>query len=551
MFMPKWIGSYQRSWFKNDLIAGVTLAAFLIPAGLADASMANLPPEAGLYACFAAGLFFWLFSSSTHTVVTTTSAISLLIGASLGTVAGGDISKFAALAAATALLVSVIAFIAWYIRAGVIINFISESVMIGFKIGIGLFLISTQLPKLFGFHGSHGNFMENVSTIFHHLNETHLASLLLGVAALILLTLGNIFLKNRPISLIVLILGIGASMFFGLEALGVKVLGTLPAGIPTPSLPHAGWEQFNNLLPLAFAAFLLASVETAAVGRMFPNSDGARFDPNKEFLALGVSNAAAGLMHGFPVSGGTSQSLVGADAKSKTLLSGLIASLVIAIVILFFTHWLSPLPQPVLAAIILMAVTSLIKPSAIMHLYRVERGEFIIALSVIAGVLVSGLLRGIFIGVIISLVLLLKRAAKPNVVQLGRIPDTDHFLDITQHKDLESIPDTLIFSIQSSLLYFNIDYVRDTLSELIDKQQTQPSKVLIKLSSSPYVDHQSALALAEFADTLKEKGIQLYVLNANENVREKFVTLELDHRLGCDDPDLTVASVVSAKLLNM
>ena len=118
-------------------------------------------------------------------------------------------------------------------------------------------------------------------------------------------------------------------------------------------------------------------------------------------------------------------------------------------------------------------------------------------------------------------------------------------------KILESIPDTLIFSIESGLLYFNIDYVRDTLSEMIDKQQPQPSKVLIKLSSSPYVDHQSALALAEFADTLKEKGIQLYALDANENVREKFVTLELDHRLGCDDPELTVASVVAAKLLKM
>ena len=438
--MSHWIRSYQHSWFKNDLIAGVTLAAFLIPSGLADASLANLPPEAGLYACFAAGLFFWFFSSSTHTVVTVTSAISLLIGASLGTIAGGDLSRFAALASATALLVAAIAFIAWYIRAGVIINFISESVMIGFKIGIGLFLISTQLPKLFGFHGSHGNFMENISTIFHHLNEIHPASLLLGAAALLLLILGNKFLKNRPISLIVLILGIGASMVFRLEALGVKVLGTLPVGIPTPSLPDVGWEEINALLPLAFAAFLLASVETAAIGRMFPGKDGARFDPNKEFLALGVSNAAAGLVHGFPVSGGTSQSLVNVSAKARTLVSGLISSIVIAVVILFFTHWLAPLPQPVLAAIILMAVTSLIKPSAIMYLYRVERGEFIIALSVVLGVLVSGLLRGIFIGVIISLILLLKRAAKPKVVQLGRIPDTKHFLDITQHEDSRKYP---------------------------------------------------------------------------------------------------------------
>ncbi|HQR73833.1 MAG TPA: SulP family inorganic anion transporter [Sulfurovum sp.] len=544
MFVPSWLKSYQPEWFKNDLIAGVTLAAFLIPAGLAYASMANLPPEAGLYSCFAAGLFFWFFSTSANTVIAVTSAISLLIGASLGTIAGGDISKFAALASATALLVSAMALIAWYMRAGVVINFISESVMVGFKIGIGLFLISTQLPKLLGFHGTHGYFIENVSNIIHHLNDIHPASLALGVAALVLLVLGNTFLKNRPVSLIVLVLGIGASMFFGLEALGVKVLGTLPAGIPTPSLPHVGWEQFNDLLPLAFAAFLLASVETAAIGRMFPSKNGSRFDPNKEFLAIGVSNAAAGLMHGFPVSGGTSQSLVNADAKAQTLLSGLIASIVIATVILFFTPWLAPLPQPVLAAIILMAVTSLIKPSAILHLYRVEREEFIVALFVIIGVLASGLLRGIFIGVMISLVLLLKRASTPNISQLGRIANTDTFLDITQHEDAQTIPDTLIFRINSSLLYFNIDYVRDTISELINKQQPQPSKVLLQLSSTPYIDHQSALALAEFADTLKEKGIQFYALEAHNSVREKLNTLGLSHRLGRDDPNLTVADII-------
>jgi MFS superfamily sulfate permease-like transporter len=159
--IPAWIKSYQRAWLKNDIIAGITLAAFLIPAGLADAGMANLSPEAGLYACLFGGLFFWLFSSSTHTVITVTSAISLLIGASLGGIADGDTSRFGALASATALLVAFIAFIAWLIRAGVIISFISESVMIGFKIGIGLFLISTQLPKLLGFHGSHGDVIDN------------------------------------------------------------------------------------------------------------------------------------------------------------------------------------------------------------------------------------------------------------------------------------------------------------------------------------------------------------------------------------------------------
>ena len=156
-----WLGRYDRTWLRGDVVAGITLAAYLLPAGLGDASLANLPPQAGLYACLFGGLVFWLFCSSRHTAITVTSAISLLVGASLGEIAGGDTTRFGALAAGTALLVALIAFIAWLVKAGSIVNFISESVMVGFKCGVALFLASTQLPKLFGIHGAHGNFWEN------------------------------------------------------------------------------------------------------------------------------------------------------------------------------------------------------------------------------------------------------------------------------------------------------------------------------------------------------------------------------------------------------
>ena len=164
-----WLRAYDKSWLSGDLIAGVTLAAYVLPAGLGDASLANLPPEAGLYACLFSGLVFWLFCSSRHTSITVTSAISLLVGASLGEIAGGDADRFWPLAAATAVLVAVIALIAWAVRAGAIVNFISESVMVGFKCGVALFLASTQLPKLFGLHAAHGNFWQNTRHFFAHL----------------------------------------------------------------------------------------------------------------------------------------------------------------------------------------------------------------------------------------------------------------------------------------------------------------------------------------------------------------------------------------------
>jgi SulP family sulfate permease len=191
-----WLRGYDRRWLRGDAIAGIALAAYLVPAALGDASLANLPPQAGLYACLLGGGVFWLFCSSRHTVVSVTSAISLLMGATLSGMAGGDPVRFGALATGTALLVALIAFIAWLIKAGAIVNFISESVMVGFKCGVALFLGSTQLPKLFGYHGPHGDFWANAADFIRRIEETNMAALAVGATALAILLLGKLFLKN-------------------------------------------------------------------------------------------------------------------------------------------------------------------------------------------------------------------------------------------------------------------------------------------------------------------------------------------------------------------
>src|SRR6266853_2605399 len=366
----RWLRSYKPAWFRADLVAGITLAAYLLPAGLGDASLANLPPEAGLYACLFGGIVFWLFCSSRHTVITVTSAISMLTGASLGEIAGGDTTRFGALAAGTVLLVSFIAFVAWLVKAGAIVNFISESVMTGFKCGVALFLASTQLPKLFGFRGAHGDFWGNSSHFLKHLHETNPASLLVGGTALGVLILGKIFLKNKPVSLFVVIGGIVAASALSLGARGVKLLGNVPEGLPAIGLPAVYWHDFNELLPLAFACFLLGAVETAEIARMFTAKHGGRFDANQEFFALAASNLTAGLGRGFPISGGMSQSLVNEGAGARTPLSGAFAAGIILVVVLFFSHLLSTLPQPVLAAVVLVAVAGLFKVSALKHLWR-------------------------------------------------------------------------------------------------------------------------------------------------------------------------------------
>ena len=199
----RWVPEYRAEWLRPDLVAGLTLAAYLLPAGIGDASLAGLAPEAGLYACLFSGLVFWIFCSSKHTVITVTSALSLLIGASVGDLSAGDPARHAALAACVTLLVAAIAFAAWLVRAGNAIGFFSETVLVGFKAGLALYLASTQLPKLFGFKGTHGDFWERSAYFVAHLGDTHGASLLVGLAALTALIAGKLWLKHRPVAFVV------------------------------------------------------------------------------------------------------------------------------------------------------------------------------------------------------------------------------------------------------------------------------------------------------------------------------------------------------------
>jgi len=527
-----WLRAYQPKWLRADLIAGVTLAAYLMPAGLADASLANLPPEAGLYACLFSGLVFWLFCSSRHTAITVTSAISVLVGASLGDIAGGDISRFGALAACTALIVGVVAFVAWLIKAGVIVNFISESVLVGFKCGIALFIASTQLPKFFGFKGSHGDFWERSGYFFLHLRDTNTVSLVLGLCALAVLVLGKLFFKNKPVSLFVVIAGIVVASGMDLTRLGVKVLGEVPQGLPPFGLPAVHVSDLNELLPLALACFLLGTVETAALGRMFALKHGYRFDANQELLGIAGANVMAGLGHGFPVSGGMSQSLVNESGGARTPMSGLIAALFMFFVVMFLSGALQNLPQPVLAAIVLMAVVGLFKLNTLKHLWRADRAEFVVAIAALLGVLGSGLLRGVLIGAIISLVQLLRRASRPHVAFLGRIPGARRFSDMARHPDNEPLPGALLFRTEASLLYFNADYVRETVMKRAAEMGAGLRLAICDLSTSPYVDLAGAEMLAGLYDELASANVRLQIVEARSSVRDRLHAEGVEDKVG-------------------
>jgi high affinity sulfate transporter 1 len=540
----RWLRSYEPHWLRADLAAGVTLAAYLLPAALGDASLAGLPPQAGLYACLFGGLAFWLFCSSRHTVVSVTSAISLLIGSSLGSIAGGDPATFAAMAACTALLTATIAFIAWLVRGGAAVNFISETVMIGFKVGVALHLTSTQLPKLFGVKGGHGDFWERMADFFGNVGKTNTPSLFLGCAALALLILGKKLLPNKPVALFVVIAGIAAATFVDFGAQGVKLLGEVPRGLPLPSLPAVHWEDLRELLPLALACFLLAAVETAAIGRMFAEKHGYRVDCNQEFLALAGANLAAGLGQGFPISGGMSQSLVNESGGARTPLSGLIAAILILFVALFFTGLLRNLPQPVLAAVVLMAVASLVKVKELRWLWKFHRGEFLVATTALLGVLWAGLLKGVLLGAVISMLLLIRRVSHPHVAFLGRIPGAHRYSDLERHPDNESTPGVLPFRVESGIVYFNTEHIFDAVIARLNATREPVRLVICDLSTSTTVDMAGARMFLALHAELAKRGINFRLVEARSKVRDLLRVEGVEEKVGRIDRFTSLAHAI-------
>jgi high affinity sulfate transporter 1 len=537
---------YPKEMLRRDLVAGLVLCAYLLPAGIGDASLAGLPPEAGLYSCLFAGLVFWLFCSSRHTAVTVTSAISLVVGTSLAPLAQGDLPRQAVLAAATALLVAGLALAAWLLNAGSLVSFISETVMTGFKSGVALYLASTQLPKLFGLHGAHGSFWPRLTGFVAHLPETNPAALLLGLSALGLLVLGKLFLPNRPVSLVVLAAGIAAVPLFGLAGRGVALLGEVPQALPVPGLPAVRLADLNDLLPLAMACFLLGAVETAAIGRTFARKHGYRLDNNQELLALAGSNLAAGLGRGMPVSGGMSQSLVNESGGARTPLSGLVAAGLLVVVTLFFAGLLRDLPQPVLAAIVLMAVSGLFKVAELRRLWRFSRAEFAVAMAALIGVLASGLLRGVLIGAVISLVMLLRRAARPRTTELGRVPGTDYYADAERHPENQRDAEVFVFRTEAALVYFNTEHVRDRFLASLDARGPAVKLAVFFLGTCPGVDRAGAELLEELAHEMRRRDIVFRLAEARGSVRETLRRAGFEEHCFPVVANQPVAAVVSA-----
>jgi len=286
-----------------------------------------------------------------------------------------------------------------------------------------------------------------------------------------------------------------------------------------PGLPAVSRADLNTLIPLAMACFVLSAVETTAIGRMFAAKHGYRLNATQEFLAIGGINLVAGLGRGFPVSGGMSQSLVNESAGARTPLSGLVAAIITLIVAVFFTGLLRYLPQPVLAAVVLVAVTGLVQVDALKHIWHFSRTEFAVAVVAFLGVLGSGLLNGVLFGVALSIVLLIRQAARPRVTELGRVPGTAYFADLDRHPENQREPDALVVRSEGSLLYFNVDHVRDRLTSILSTRATPPRLLVLFMGNVPRIDLAGAELLMDVRSTLERSGIEFRLAEVHGEVR--------------------------------
>jgi MFS superfamily sulfate permease-like transporter len=458
--------------------------------------------------------------------------------------AGGDATLYGQIATLAGLVVASMSVLGWMLRLSTLTSFISETILLGFKAGAGLTIASTQLAALFGVPGGGDHFFVRVLTVGKQLGDLHPATTAVGCAALALLLLGERLLPGRPVALMVVALSIVAVSLTPLGQAGLILVGTVPSGLPTLTVPALRPREVDGVIPLAFGCLLLAYIEGVSAARTFALKHGYPLDVRQELLGLGAANVLAALGGGYPVAGGLSQSAVNEKAGAKTPLALGFASVTLALCLVFLTGLVQNLPKAVLAAIVLVAVKGLINVREIARLGHVSRLEFAVAMVAFAAVLLQGILRGVLFAALVSILLLLRRAAYPHVAFLGRIPGTRRFSDLERHSDNERIAGVLAFRVEASLLYFNTENVLRAVLDQLRSEGAAVRLVVCDLSTSPYVDLAGARMLERLADQLAAQNVALRVTDARATVRDLLRAEGVDEKVGGINRFASVADVV-------
>ncbi|UHD18041.1 SulP family inorganic anion transporter [Thiocapsa bogorovii] len=528
--MLDWLAGYQRGWLRLDLVAGLTTAAVVIPKAMAYATIAGLPVEVGLYTAFVPMVIYAILGTSRPLSVSTTTTLAILTGAQLALVVpSGDPAALLTAAATLAFLVGGMLILAAVLRLGVVASFISEPVLTGFKAGIGLVIILDQVPKLLGIHFEKGSFVENLIALVHHLPETSLVTLMVGVAMLAVLVGLERFAPRVPAPLVAVAAGIAASGLFALQGYGVETVGHIPQGLPSFSAPSL--DLIAQLWPGALGIALMSFTESIASARAFAGRGEPRPHPNRELVATGLGNLVGGLFSGMPSGGGTSQTAVNRLAGARTQVAGLVTAAAAVATLLLLAPLMGLMPLATLAAVVIVYSIGLIQPAEFVAILRIRRMEFLWALAAFAGVVLLGTLKGILVAIIVSLVAIAYQAANPRLYVLGRKPGTDVFRPRSDaHPEDETFPGLLMVRPEGRLFFANAQRIGEQIWPLIDA--AQPKAVAMDFSAVPDIEYSALKMLIEGEERLRERGSLLWLVALNPEVLAMVQRSSLGEMLG-------------------
>ena len=515
-FIPEWLLPYHADWLRPDIVAGLTTGAVIIPKAMAYAMMAGLPVQVGIYTALVPMVIYAVLGTSRVLSVSTTTTLAILTAAQLGQVVpDGNPAALLTASATLTLLVGAALLVASLLRLGMVANFISEPVLVGFRAGIGLVIVVDQIPKILGIHFTRGTFVQNVLSIVHHLPKTPLATLAVGLTTIAILLTMERFLPNLPAPLLAVAAAIAGVYFLNLQHRGVELVGHIPPGVP--SLVKPDLSLIAVLWPGALGIALMSFTETVAAGRAFARSGEPVPRADRELLATGLANVGGALLGAMPGGGGTTQTAVNVLARARTQLAEVVTAAMALVTTLFLAPLVAMMPQSALAALVIVYSLGLIKPIQFREILRVRRTEFSWAIVAFAGVVFVGTLKGIIVAIIVSLVTLAYHLADPPVYVLRRKPGTNVFRPQSpEHPEDESFPGLLLLRPEGPIFFANATQIAHKIEPLI--RETQPKVVAVDASAVLDIEYTALKMFAQVAEKQSQNGIQLWLIGMSPGV---------------------------------
>jgi sulfate permease, SulP family len=537
---------YRRSWLRFDVLAGVTVAAYLIPQVMAYAEVAGLPPVVGLWAIVGPLLVYAVLGSSRQLSVGPESTTALMTAAAVGSIAAGDPARYAALAAALSLVVGALCVLGWAGRLGFLADLLSRPVLIGYMAGIAAIMVASQLGKLAGIDVDADSFTTQVAYVAGHLDEIHGPTLVLAASVLALLLVGHHVLPRSPTPLVGMLLAAAAVAVLDLEARGIAVVGQIPAGLPTPSLPSVSAGEVGSLLLPAVGVAIVAYSDNILTARTFAARNGYPIDGNQEFLALGASNLASGVMQGFPVSSSGSRTVIGDSLGSRSQLYSLVALASVLLTLVFLRPVLAAFPTAALGAIVVYAATRLVDVAEFRRIARFRRSELYLALTTTLAVLAFGVLYGVLVAIGLSILDLLRRVARPHDGILGFAPGIAGMHDLDDYPDASAVQGLVVYRYDSPLFFANVeDFKRRALASL-DRAATPTEWFLLNAEANVQVDITAIDALEELRQELDRRGIVFAIARAKQDLQDDLRPSGFLDRVGEDHTFMTLPTAVLA-----